>query len=66
MYALYDSYGMSKHDIELLFVAGFGSSVLFGTFIGSFADKLQELFFSLQFEVVYYKFLFLVVVGRIA
>lgn len=29
----------SKHEIELLFIAGFGSSLLFGTFIGSFADK---------------------------
>lgn len=39
VYALYDSYGMTKHDIELLFVAGFGSSLLFGTFVGSIADK---------------------------
>ncbi|KAK6010557.1 hypothetical protein OSTOST_24412, partial [Ostertagia ostertagi] len=30
---------MSKHQIELLFIAGFGSSLLFGTVIGSFADK---------------------------
>lgn len=39
VYALYESYGMTTHDIEVLFVAGFGSSMLFGTFIGSFADK---------------------------
>lgn len=39
VYALYDFYGMTKHDIELLFVAGFGSSLLFGTFVGSIADK---------------------------
>lgn len=39
VYALYESYGMSTHDIEVLFVAGFGSSMLFGTFIGSVADK---------------------------
>jgi len=30
---------MSKHDIEVLFVAGFGSSMVFGTFVGSVADK---------------------------
>ncbi|PIO60272.1 hypothetical protein TELCIR_18235 [Teladorsagia circumcincta] len=30
---------MSKHQIEILFIAGFGSSLLFGTVIGSFADK---------------------------
>ncbi len=39
VYALYDFYGMSTHDIEVLFVAGFGSSMLFGTIVGSFADK---------------------------
>ena len=39
VYALYESYNMSKHEIELLFIAGFGSSMLFGTIIGSFADK---------------------------
>ncbi|GMT26124.1 hypothetical protein PFISCL1PPCAC_17421 [Pristionchus fissidentatus] len=39
VYALYDSYGMTKHQIELLFIAGFGSSLVFGTVIGSFADK---------------------------
>ncbi|XP_033744845.1 molybdate-anion transporter-like isoform X1 [Pecten maximus] len=39
VYALYDSYGMSAHDIEVLFVAGFGSSMVFGTIVGSIADK---------------------------
>jgi hypothetical protein len=39
VYALYESYSMTKHDIELLFIAGFGSSMLFGTIIGSVADK---------------------------
>lgn len=39
VYALYESYNMSKHDIEILFIAGFGSSMLFGTIVGSFADK---------------------------
>lgn len=39
VYALYESYGMTKHQIEILFIAGFGSSMIFGTFIGSIADK---------------------------
>ncbi|XP_077984504.1 molybdate-anion transporter-like isoform X2 [Glandiceps talaboti] len=39
VYALYQSYGMTSHQIEILFVAGFGSSMVFGTVIGSFADK---------------------------
>ena len=40
IYALYENYGMSTHDIEVLFVAGYASSMVFGTVIGSFADKL--------------------------
>ena len=40
VYALYQSYNMTKHEIEILFIAGFGSSMLFGTIVGSFADKL--------------------------
>jgi Sugar-tranasporters, 12 TM len=39
VYALYEAYNMSKHDIEVLFVAGFGSSMIVGTVVGSFADK---------------------------
>ena len=39
MYALYDSYGMTVHQIEILFVAGFGSSMIVGTIVGSFADR---------------------------
>jgi len=39
VYALYDSYGMTTHEIEILFVAGFGSSMIVGTVVGSFADK---------------------------
>jgi len=39
IYALYDSYGISTHDIERLFVAGYGSSMVFGTIVGSIADK---------------------------
>ncbi|XP_052283005.1 molybdate-anion transporter-like isoform X2 [Dreissena polymorpha] len=30
---------MSTHEIEVLFVAGFGSSMIVGTVVGSFADK---------------------------
>jgi predicted MFS family arabinose efflux permease len=40
VYALYSSYGFSQHDIAVLFVAGFGSSMVFGTFVGALADKL--------------------------
>ncbi|XP_071960387.1 molybdate-anion transporter-like [Antedon mediterranea] len=39
MYALYAKYEMTTFQIQQLFVAGFGASMLFGTFVGSFADK---------------------------
>lgn len=39
VYALYESYGYSPDAISQLFVAGFGSSMIFGTFVGSLADS---------------------------
>jgi hypothetical protein len=39
VYALYESYGIKKHEIEILFIAGFGSSMVFGTIVASLADK---------------------------
>lgn len=39
VYYLYSTYGFSKGDIGQLFIAGFGSSMLFGTVVGSLADK---------------------------
>uniref|UniRef100_A0A915PIJ7 Molybdate-anion transporter n=1 Tax=Setaria digitata TaxID=48799 RepID=A0A915PIJ7_9BILA len=53
VYVLYDSYGMTKHEIELLFVAGFGSSLLFGTFIASIADKYGRRSGCLLYAVLY-------------
>ena len=40
VYALYSSYGFSGHDIAVLFVGGFGASMVFGTFVGAMADKM--------------------------
>mmetsp|Transcript_269 Transcript_269/g.455 ORF Transcript_269/g.455 Transcript_269/m.455 type:complete len:482 (-) Transcript_269:135-1580(-) len=40
VYALYESYGFSREQIAFLFVAGFGSSMIAGTFVGSLADRL--------------------------
>ena len=39
VYALYQSYGFEPNEIAQLFVAGFLSSAIFGTFVGSLADK---------------------------
>ena len=39
VYQLYSEYGFKENQIALLFVTGFGSSFLFGTFTGPLADK---------------------------
>ncbi|VAH68777.1 unnamed protein product [Triticum turgidum subsp. durum] len=39
VYYLYSQYGFDKGDIGRLFIAGFGSSMLFGTIVGSLADR---------------------------
>ncbi|CAO2821346.1 unnamed protein product [Amaranthus hypochondriacus] len=39
VYYLYSTYGYGKGDIGQLFIAGFGSSMLFGTIVGSLADN---------------------------
>eukprot|EP00906_Rhabdomonas_costata_P006884 RCo009968 len=39
VYALYEYYGFSRADNGLLFIAGFGSSMVFGPFVGTAADK---------------------------
>jgi MFS transporter, MFS domain-containing protein family, molybdate-anion transporter len=53
VYALYESYSMSKHEIEILFITGFGSSMLFGTIIGSFADKYGRRFNCILYGILY-------------
>lgn len=39
VYALYQHYGYSTGQIGKLFIAGFGSSMVFGTIVGSLGDK---------------------------
>lgn len=53
VYALYDSYGYSQHEIAVLFVAGFGSSMVFGSFIGGMADHCGRRKFIILFAVIY-------------
>ena len=53
VYALYDAYGYSQHEIAVLFVAGFGSSMVFGTFMGGLADSCGRKKFTLFFAIVY-------------
>jgi len=53
VYALYDAYGYSQHDIAVLFVTGFGSSMVFGSFVGGMADQCGRRKFVLLFSVMY-------------
>ena len=39
--------------VQVLFVAGFGSSMFFGTFIGSLADRLGRKRFCLLYAALY-------------
>lgn len=53
MYALFSSHGMTSKQINQLFVVGFGSSMVFGTVVGSFADKLGRKFNCILYGVLY-------------
>lgn len=53
VYALYESYGIQKHEIEVLFIAGFGSSMIFGTIVASFADKYGRRNICLLYGILY-------------
>ncbi len=53
VYALYDKYGYTQHEIAVLFVAGFGSSMVFGTFIGGLADSCGRKKFTVLFALIY-------------
>ena len=53
VYALYAHYGFSRGDIAFLFVAGFGSSMIFGTFVGSLADRYGRKLNCVVFGILY-------------
>mmetsp|Transcript_17439 Transcript_17439/g.37960 ORF Transcript_17439/g.37960 Transcript_17439/m.37960 type:complete len:463 (-) Transcript_17439:278-1666(-) len=53
VYALYSYYGYDKGDIGKLFIAGFGSSMIFGTVVGSLADKYGRKKFAIVYVITY-------------
>lgn len=53
MYALYKGCGFGSGDIGILFVVGFGSSLIFGTIVGGFADKYGRRLNCLIFALLY-------------
>ena len=53
VYALYKHYGYSTGDIGKLFIAGFGSSMIFGTIVGSLADRYGRKLAGLTYVATY-------------
>jgi Na+/melibiose symporter-like transporter len=53
VYALYMDYGFEKIEIAQLFVAGFASSMIFGSFIGGMADWGGRRNFVIIYTLVY-------------
>jgi len=53
VYALYKYYGYGIADIGVLFIIGFGSSMVFGTLVGSAADKFGRKKLCLVFGLLY-------------
>ena len=53
VYALYDHYKFTKHQIGILFIVGFGSSMIFGTFAGSMADRYGRRLSCLMYCALY-------------
>ena len=53
VYALYESYKLSEHDIALLFIAGFGASGISGPFIGALADRFGRKKCTMAYFVIY-------------
>ncbi|PRW59019.1 molybdate-anion transporter-like isoform A [Chlorella sorokiniana] len=53
VYRLYDFYGFNMGQIGKLFIAGFGSSMVFGTVVGALADKHGRKRAALTYCVTY-------------
>lgn len=53
VYRLYEHYGFSREDNGILFIAGFGSSLVFGTWAGPLADKYGRKLNCMLYGVTY-------------
>jgi len=53
VYALYNAYGFSMGEIGWLFIAGFASSMLMGTFVGGLADTVGRKRICLAYVALY-------------
>jgi len=53
VYELYVSYGFSQSQIAELFVCGFASSMIVGTFVGALADKWGRKLMCITYSICY-------------
>lgn len=53
VYALYEDYGFDQGDIAMLFICGFGASLVFGTLAGGMADMLGRKKICILFSLAY-------------
>ncbi len=53
VYRLYEHYGFTREDNGVLFIAGFGSSLVFGTWAGPMADKYGRKLNCILYGVTY-------------
>ncbi|KYQ90310.1 hypothetical protein DLAC_08912 [Tieghemostelium lacteum] len=53
VYALYESYGFDKHQIAILFIIGFFSSMVFGAIVGPIADRYGRKLMIVLFGFLY-------------
>lgn len=53
VYALYAHYGFTRKQNGILFIAGFGCSMVVGTFAGSMADKYGRRLNCIMYGIIY-------------
>lgn len=53
VYALYQHYGFNRGEIGRLFIAGFGSSMVFGTIVGGMSDRYGRRMGALLYVAFY-------------
>jgi len=53
VYVVYESYGFTVQQIGILFIMGFGSSLVFGTVVGALADRIGRKKACLLYCIIY-------------
>lgn len=53
VYKLYSDYGFEEEDIAVLYIVGFASSSICGTFVGHFADRYGRKMLCASYGIIY-------------